>query len=135
VQTVEDNRRKNLEVLIAQWGTAVQLASALGHSGSSYLGHLISKRKPFTERTARQFEQKLALPPLWMDKQHAGVAAQVDFDPVLLEKVVRAVTDTAKGYAVNSSKLSAIVVEVYTRASQDGQVDVAQMRRLFELAK
>lgn len=135
VQKVDDNRRENLEALIRQWGTAVQLAAALGLNGSSYIGHLLSQRKPFTERTARAFEKKLALPEMWFDKSHSGAHQVVEFNAELLEKVIRSVSEASKLNPVPSSKLGTIVVEAYTRAAQDGQVDVDQLRRLLELAK
>lgn len=66
---VMEIRRKKLGMLIDQWGGPTKLANRLELSGPSYLSQLrqTESRKPFNEKTARKFEEKLNLPSGWFD--------------------------------------------------------------------
>jgi len=60
-------RRANLRRLIDEWGTQQRLASALAVT-PGYINQLVCARRPITEKTARVWEKRLALPVGWIDK-------------------------------------------------------------------
>lgn len=128
---IQDVRRENLRALVLQWESAVNLAGAMGLANSSYIGHLLKGRKPFTEKTARMIEQKLKIEALWLDRRHTEVGGPVQFDADILQKVVNEISK----HSLPPDKLASIVLEVYMRAVKDGGVDPKQIERLVQIAK
>lgn len=63
---IEDHRRKRLQEMIDFYGGQAKLADQVDVS-AGFISQLITKRRPFTEKTARKFEDALSLPRLWFD--------------------------------------------------------------------
>lgn len=61
-----EHRLARLKQLIDWHGGQAKLADALDVT-PGYISQLKTKRRPFTEKTARLLEKTLALPPLWFD--------------------------------------------------------------------
>lgn len=128
---VEETRRENLRLLLAQWGGPTTLAKKLQHSGPSYLVQLQSGNRPITEKTARGFEAALDLPARWMDTQHhAGENA--DLLAAALAAVEAEILRT-KTTPAHPRQLADIYLLVYEQAKQSGMVSLDYVARLVRL--
>lgn len=137
--SLHDIRIKKLKALLRQWGGPTTLAKKLELSGPSYLSQLVGENRPFTEKTARKFEQQLALPAGWFDhadENNSAPAARVD--PNLINKVVLAVTgelDDA-GLKLSREKFAEMVALVYDCSVRaGGDVDMTMLRGVIHLLK
>jgi hypothetical protein len=77
MKTIEEIRRKNIEILIEEAGSSTKLAAAMGKSDSQISqwakGSLDSKtKKPrgISDDICREFEEKYKKPRGWMDNDH-----------------------------------------------------------------
>jgi hypothetical protein len=87
----QEQRKLNLLKLKTAWGDEwVRLAQKLGYSNATYLHHLVSGHRPFSEKIARSIERKLSLEYEWLDVDH-GLKAPLRHDDGLLEQVIAAV--------------------------------------------
>jgi hypothetical protein len=132
-----DVRRAKLRSLIAQWGGPSPLAKKLKLSGPSYLSQLLSGHRPITEKTARQFENELGLPPGWMDdERHTnGKPATVDDDLVTrVVLLVGAALEEAK-LTVKPAKFADLVAMAYDEAIRTGELSEMFVKRLINLTR
>lgn len=68
---IEDHRRERLKELIDFYGTQDVVADMLDTS-SGYLSQILRGRRPFSEKTARKFEDKIGYPENWFDVDEGG---------------------------------------------------------------
>lgn len=132
-----DQRRRNLALLNGQWGGEWQsLAKRLSVS-PSHLSQIQSGHRPFTERTARQFEQKLSLAKDWLDLEHvAGTtpSSQND-DGALLESIVDALDSALKaiGKDLSKGRFFRVATFVQEDSKERGRQSEAWLRSLLRL--
>ncbi len=89
-------RRDNLRAYIRDHGGATSVAKALGHTNASTLSQLFGSNatRLMGEKSARDYERKLALPVGWFDVQRDALgraAANIhpaEVAPALIEPVV-----------------------------------------------
>lgn len=64
-------RAQNLKLLLKRegWSNA-HFGRLMGWTDGQYVGQLMNRRKPFTEKTARLIEEKANLPKRWLDEIH-----------------------------------------------------------------
>lgn len=130
-------RRRNLALLKTQWGDEWQsLAKKLGVSPSQ-LSQIQSGHRPFSERTARQFEQKLALAIGWLDlekPQGTGSTSQND-DGALLEHIVNSLDSNLKalGKDMSKGKFFRVATFVHEDSKERGPQSEAWLRSLLRL--
>lgn len=129
-------RRLNLKTLIDDAGTAVGLAKRVGLSNGSYLSQLTNpnSNRSFTEKTARQYEEKLGLIDGWLDlpnsprpqyKSKANTADKLtgealrsdvrllDVRSVLDELRLRTCLEHVAGYALTPAQSARVVALAY----------------------
>lgn len=68
-KTIYQVRKENLRRYVDEHGGPSSVAKTLGLSGPSYVSQLsgAEANRPFSERTARKWEEKLGLPAHWFD--------------------------------------------------------------------
>lgn len=133
MRDVQATRRANLRMVVDQWDGPTNLAKKLSLSGPSYLSQLTHGNRPFTEKTARGFEDKLGLPRGWFDEERDPFGVRVDNG--LLEQCVLAVAGAAEDIGVNvpAAVMADLVTLVYEQAEKTGAVDESLARRLVKL--
>lgn len=137
MQSAFDIRRTNLRKLMEQWGGPTSLAAKLGHSNGSYMAQLAGPHptRDVSEKVARDIENKLQLPPGWMDKPHKGVPGQPDTDALIeVVAMVRDVLDV-EDVKASKAKFAEIVNLVYERTQETNADERAFARRLIQLLK
>src|SRR5213595_2263992 len=101
-----DVRRDNLRTLIQQHDGPAALARRLGYRNAAFLVQMggPNPSRPVTERTARDFEQKLGLPAGWLDRVEAAPPAAVPpsgpVDSALVTEVLRLVAESCETMGV-----------------------------------
>lgn len=135
-----DSRRKNLKLLLHQWGGPSSLAKRLGQSGPSYLSQMANGHRPITEKTARKIEAAVDLPTGWLDQEHEGnhVAKPAVIDPNLVTQVITLLGALAEEerLSLGPAKFADAVAIVYEDAvSNGGQVNERLGRRVLKLAQ
>ena len=133
---LDDLRRSNFKRLVDQYGAA-SVAKRLGLSGPSYIGQILTGRRPLTEKTARKFEERLGLTPRALDAEANGVVPFVGTSPQLMAETVRAIGDILEHEKVRPppTKFAELVAMVYEHSAKNGRVDLEHARRLIKLLK
>lgn len=121
-----DLRRRNLLLLKRQWEDDWQVLAKKLDVSASYLSQIQSGHRPFSERTARQFEDKLKLKEGWFDLEHSSTmpTSQND-DAALLSRTVDALDLALKGLGkdIESKKrFFRIATFVYEDSKERGAV-------------
>jgi hypothetical protein len=133
---VYEIRRTNLRKLMSQWGGPTSLSAKLGHSNGSYLAQLAGPHpsREVSERTARQIEEKLALPGGWLDKPHQEPQP---LDDTSLALCIRAVSAAVKDahIKVAPEKFADLVALAYDNSQALGGLDEPFVTRLVRLMK
>lgn len=130
-------RRDNLSKLIDKWHGTTPLAKHLGLSGPSYLSQLAGGTRPFSEKTARKFEEKLGLPLGALDAMEGAPAAFAGTDHSLIAASVRAVGEELGRHKItlSSQKFAELVAVVYEHAvSANGKIDSVYISKVIKLA-
>ncbi len=162
MQTTLDYRRENLRKLIEQWNGPLPLAKKLGYKTASFLVQMAGPNpsREVSEKTARDVEEKLALPTMWLDQEHAkhnskkavGAAAHIrpsapkhhetkvsdnTVDVGVISQVIRVVGQAAEDAHVHFSpeKLANVVLMVYDDVQITGEVRVQYVQQLLQLLK
>lgn len=134
---IYDIRVQNLRLLIQQWEGTTTLAKKLGHANPSYLVQLAgpNPRRTVSEKVARKMEEKLRLPPRWMDEPHAD--AHVQIDDAFLRECVLAVSVCIRdaGLALDPEVIATLTSLAYEHARAKGEVDRAFIKGLLDLTK
>lgn len=73
--TAADNRKANLVKLAERFGTLDKLAAETG-SSDRHLSQMKNGVRKMGDKVARRFEEKLGLPPGWMDERHGQPKAR-----------------------------------------------------------
>jgi hypothetical protein len=134
---IQEVRRVNLKLLIAQWGGPTSLAKKLGFAGPSYLSQLISGLRPITEKCTHKTEMALELTPGWMDEEHEDNAKPAAVDDMLVTKVVKLLgvaLEEAK-LQLPPSKFANLVVMVYEESTRRGSTDENYIKQLIKLLR
>jgi transcriptional regulator with XRE-family HTH domain len=137
VGRLDDLRRSNFQRLVDRYGAA-SLAKRLGLTGPSYIGQLLSGRRPLSEKTARKFEEKLGLTVRSLDIEgDGGPIPFVGTDNVLLADSIRVLGELIEQEKVRPApeKFAELVSMVYAQAVQSGRLDHDHARRLVKLIK
>lgn len=136
--SVYDTRRDNLRKLIREWHGPTSLAKKLGHSSGSYLAQLAGPNpsRDISERTAREIEQCLDLPPGWLDRDQPPGPAR-PLDEVAISDAVRSVSACLRdaNLRLDPEKTAMLVTLVFERRQETGIVDEAWVRRLVAMLK
>ncbi len=154
MQTTLDYRRENLRKLIEQWNGPLPLAKKLGYKTASFLVQMAGPNpsREVSEKTARDVEEKLALPTMWLDQEHAkhnskkAVSAPKHHetkvsdntvDVGVISQVIRVVGQAAEDAHVHLSpeKLANVVLMVYDDVQITGEVRVQYVQQLLQLLK
>lgn len=134
---IQDVRRGNLKVLIAQWGGPTNLAKKLGLAGPSYLSQLLSGLRPITEKFASKTEVALELPTGWISAEQKEKAMPAAVDHSLVAKVaelIGAILEEEK-LQVAPTKFSDLVVMVYEDAVTSGSPNECFIKQLVKLLR
>ncbi len=127
-------RRKNLNLLIAQYDGPTALARKLHHKGTSYISQLSKGRRPVTEKTAREIEKQLRLPKGWFDGpgDKAAAVAPIAVDMDLFTESVKAVTAELERQKrkLPAAKFAEVVAFVYQEKNKGTDVNVAALLKL-----
>lgn len=130
-------RLQNLRLLIRQWETATSLARKLGHANASFVVQLAgpNPRRTISEKVARQIEDKLKLPTLWMDQAHAD--SQIQIDDAFLRECVRMVASCIRdaGLTLDPEVVATLTSLAYEHAKATGEVDKRFVQTLLQLTK
>lgn len=115
-------RRDNLRALM-QKETATAISKRLGYKFPSYLSQLAGPNpsREITEKTAREFEKRLALPAGYLDRKH-GQPAPADETTTLVADVIRVVGSVCAGEKVSlpMDKLGEVIALAYQDAADHG---------------
>jgi len=134
---IYDIRLQNLRLLIQQWEGATTLAKKLGHANASYLVQLAgpNPRRTVSEKVARDLEEKLRLPPRWMDEPHAD--AHLHIDDAFVRECVLAVSVCIRdaGLALDPEVIATLTSLAYEHARAKGEVDKVFITGLLDLTK
>lgn len=132
---LDDLRRANFKKLVDRYGAA-SLARRLELSGPSYIGQILTGRRPLSEKTARKFEEKLGLTPRYLDSQNDVVPFE-GTSPTLMAEAVRAVGEILEHEKIRPqpAKFAELVAMVYEQSVKVGHVDLEHARRLIKLLK
>ena len=133
----QEQRKLNLLKLKSAWGDEwVRLGAKLGYSNATYLHHLVSGHRPFSEKTARAIERKLNLDHEWLDVDH-GVKAPLQHDDGLLEQVIAAVEAAREAEGVEplalARKYGQLVAFAYEMGREQGLQGARWYRSLLRL--
>lgn len=133
---IQEVRRARLQELVDQYG-ASGLAKRLDHSGPSYIGQLLSGRRPMTEKTARAIEEKLGLTVRALDALPGEDAPFTNSDNAMVAASIRALGDALEETStqIPPQKFAELVALIYEKAARAGRVDVEHVRRLLKLVK
>jgi plasmid maintenance system antidote protein VapI len=135
VEGLMDLRRRNLVALKDQWGGWQNLAKKLKVT-ASHLSQIQSGHRPFSELTARQFEEKLGLSEKWLDleKTTAEGTSQND-DGALLETIVDSLDSALKaiGKDMSRGKFFRVATFVHEDSKERGRQSEAWLRSLLRL--
>lgn len=133
---IYDIRLQNLRDLVRQWDGSTRLAKRLGYSNASYIVQLAgpNPRRTVSEKVARDMEEKLRLPPRWLDEPHAD--SHVPMNDAFLSDVVRVVMMCIRdeGRALDPQQVATITSLAYDFARAKGEVDTAHIKSLMDLA-
>jgi hypothetical protein len=137
---VQDMRRANLKKLVDDYGAAA-LAKLLGYT-RAYLYQLLyapgaKGYRPITEKTREKIEEKLGLPPMWLDTK-PGEPPPFRADVAeLFALVLRAVADIMAELKIEvaPAKYPELVRMAYDQSAKIGRVDLEHIRRLIRLLK
>jgi hypothetical protein len=124
--TQNDVRRDNLRILIQQHDGPAAMARRLGYRNAAFLVQMAGPNptRPVSERTARGFEEKLGLPPGWLDRAAPpsaplpAPAAPPPIDSALVTQVLRLVAESceAMGVTLAHARFADVVALLYTEA-------------------
>lgn len=141
-------RRERLHDLIKTRGGPAALALKLQLSGPSYLSQLLSGTRPFTEKTARQYETKLGMKPGWFDSSPASVVSgdfptavsSASSDVDLVVNVTLAIQEAlaAEGIKITDSmsvSRSRLIEDALEHARIAGKLEPGYLQRLVKLLK
>lgn len=137
-------RRRNLQALIVQHGSASVLSRKLGYSQASYLYQILMGHRGLGENFARSVEHKLTLPSGWMDIAHehetplppmptAHPPEQVELLTASLNAVMNAAEKA--GVPLEPFKFKGAALIVYEAAKPTGKINPVIVSRLLELLK
>lgn len=117
-------RRTNLRALM-QKETATAISKRLGYKFPSYLSQIAGPNptREITEKTAREFEKKLALKPGALDVPPGGPATAVSGDvTTLVADVIRVVGSVCAGEKVTlpMDKLADVIALAFQDAADHG---------------
>src|SRR5581483_7459172 len=79
---IQEIRRARLQELVDKYGGATSLSKRLGYADASYIGQMLTGRRPISEKTARGIEEKLSLTSRSLDTE---LGAEVPFAGLDLE--------------------------------------------------
>lgn len=141
MQSLFDNRRTNLRMLIDQWGGPLPISRKLGYRNASFIVQMAGPNptREISERTARKIEEALGLAPGWLDAHPAGNNGdRVAVDMTLVSRAITAVAATADDFGIRLTpvKLGDIVALVYTDAeAHAGTIRHEFIKSIFNLIK
>lgn len=142
MKTIYEIRRANLRQLVKDWNGPANLAAKLGYKTASFLVQMTGPRpvREVSERTARQVEARLGLPPGWLDQQASSApsgAPRQKLDERLLARVMQAISAVLEDSAatLRSDQLSSVTVLAYEHAALAGTIDEDYIKRLVELCR
>src|SRR5438105_2529020 len=130
-----DVRRDNLRTLIHQHDGPAALARRLGYRNAAFLVQMAGPNpsRPVTERTARDFEDKLGLPAGWLDRTVpsapvAGEAPSRPIDSALVTEVLRLVAESCEtmGVTLAHARFADVVALLYTEALEEQRLPRAE---------
>jgi transcriptional regulator with XRE-family HTH domain len=133
---IDDLRRANFKKYVDKYGAA-SIAKRLNLSGPSYIGQILTGRRPLSEKTARKYEQELGLAPLSLD---ATSDTELPFEGTsgfLMAATIRALGELLEESKVEVApgKFAELAALAYEQAAKDGRVDHEHIRRLIKLVK
>lgn len=140
MQDMNEVRRGNLRKLMEK-ETATAISKRLGYKFPSYLSQLAGPNptREITEKTAREFEKKLALKPGALDKTDAPAVSPVTDDvTALVSDVIRLVGAVCAGEKVSlpTDKLADVIALAYQDAADHGgQPREHHVRQVVRLLK
>lgn len=134
---VTHRRRVNLRAVIDSRGSPTAVAKVLKLSGPSWLSQLTHGTRPFSEKTARKFEQALGLKSGYLDQDHYNQlsGARVNVDVPLVSGVLEAVNSALAdaGLTLTVSQLGAVADVVFDQAVKHGSIDGDLVRKIVAL--
>jgi plasmid maintenance system antidote protein VapI len=136
VDGLMDLRRRNLVALKDQWGGEWQTLAKKLKVTASHLSQIQSGHRPFSERTARQFEEKLGLAEKWLDlDKTTAVGTSQNDDGALLETIVDSLDSALKaiGKDMSRGKFFRVATFVHEASKERGRQSEAWLRSLLRL--
>lgn len=131
-----DQRRRNLALLKGQWGGEWQSLAKKLCVSPSHLSQIQSGHRPFTERTARQFEPKLGLAIGWLDSDHSpAIGTSQNDDGALFDATLNTLDSALKGLGKDMArgKFARVATFVHEDSKERGRQSEAWLRSLLRL--
>ena len=136
-KTIAEIRRKNLRKLVSDYEGMNKLASQIGLSKGAYISQMLMDPpvRPFTEKTARKWEEKLGLSVGWFDEQHDRDSPSIDTH--LLAQVLEAVDSVMRKAKVvlSPAKIAELVAMQYADSVPTGRVELKRIKSIVDLLK